>query len=333
MRASRRTLILGLTATALTDGAIAAPAAIDETGYVPLGGIAQWVAIQGEDHANPAILYLHGGPGEAQSPFLDQFKPWQRDFTVVNWDQRGAGKTYEKNGDATPDVTLDRLADDAVALTEYVLKKLGQKKLVLVGQSAGTVLGLKVALRRPDLYYAYVASGQMVNWPLTLAGQERWARAQAEAAHDKVALKLLDETARLPLASGKRQAAPRKWLMSASDMAYIKITDAFVGTPEHHTAAGAAYINGYMFEAHHIGKEVMAFDARQSAMSLAVPYILIQGRDDHVTPTEAALAYGRDVRAPKKAVVPIEGGHFACFTNPSDFVAALRKYVLPLTRA
>src|SRR3569623_1851480 len=77
-------------------GALAAEP-IDETGFQKIGGIEQWIAIQGQDHTNPVILFLHGGPGEAQSPFLDQFKPWARDFTVANWDQRGAGKTYGRN--------------------------------------------------------------------------------------------------------------------------------------------------------------------------------------------------------------------------------------------
>lgn len=74
----------------------AAAQGIDERGFVTIGGIKQWIAIQGADRRKPAILYLHGGPGEAQSPFLDDFASWGRDFTVVNWDQRGAGKTYEK---------------------------------------------------------------------------------------------------------------------------------------------------------------------------------------------------------------------------------------------
>jgi pimeloyl-ACP methyl ester carboxylesterase len=74
----------------------------------------------------------------------------------------------------------------------------------------------------------------------------------------------------------------------------------------------------------------MAFDACKSAMDLAVPYILIQGRGDLVTPADAALAYGQDARAPHKAVMAIDGGHFACFTNSRDFVAALRARVLPL---
>src|SRR5579872_6609572 len=79
--------------------ASAAPG-INESGFMKIGGIDQWIAIQGSDVRNPVILYLHGGPGEAQSPFLKQFLPWQRDFTVVNWDQRGAGKTFGRNGAA-----------------------------------------------------------------------------------------------------------------------------------------------------------------------------------------------------------------------------------------
>src|SRR5580704_11415038 len=92
---------------------LAAQSPIDQSGFIHIGGIDQWIAIQGKDRSNPAILYLHGGPGEAQSPFLDQFKSWEHDFTVVNWDQRGSGKTYERNGEATMQAfTLDRVVND-----------------------------------------------------------------------------------------------------------------------------------------------------------------------------------------------------------------------------
>src|SRR5689334_11947382 len=125
MNTSRRAAILGLAAAGLA-GRAAAATPINEVGTVALGGIDQWVAIQGSDRANHVILYLHGGPGEAQSPFLDQFKPWLRDFTVVNWDQRGSGKTWEKNGEAMPRFNLQRVVDDAIELAEYARRKLGK---------------------------------------------------------------------------------------------------------------------------------------------------------------------------------------------------------------
>lgn len=90
-RPSRRTFIHLTVGSGVILASNAAAAALDETGFVRIGGIDQWIAVQGRDRRNPAILYLHGGPGEAQSPFLVQFLPWRQDFTVINWDQRGAG--------------------------------------------------------------------------------------------------------------------------------------------------------------------------------------------------------------------------------------------------
>jgi pimeloyl-ACP methyl ester carboxylesterase len=305
---SRRLFGFGAGAMLLPGGARAA-GRIDERGYVPIGGIDQWVAIQGENRANPVILYLHGGPGEAQSPFLDTFKPWQRDFTVVNWDQRGAGKTYEKHGGATPDVTLDREVEDAIALTEYVLKKLGKKKLVLVGQSAGSALGLKVAQRRPDLYYAFVGTGQMVSVIRSAEWQEK--QINVPPTHDAAEMKVLHQWA----------------ITSPPDRPYLKRMMDFMAKPD-----AAAWVKGYDFESGHVGREMQSFDAMTSALDLAVPYILIQGRADWLTPMVVAKEYFDQVRSNGKAFVPIDGGHFACFTNAGAFVAALRKYVLPLTR-
>jgi pimeloyl-ACP methyl ester carboxylesterase len=294
----------------LLPGVARAASAIDEVGYVPIGGIDQWVAIQGEDRANPVILYLHGGPGEAQSPFLEMFKPWLGDFTVVNWDQRGAGKTYERHGDATPDMTLDRVVDDAIALTEYALKKLGKAKLVLVGQSAGSALGLKVAQRRPDLYYAFVGTAQMVSVTRSAEWQEK--QINVPATHDAAEMKTLHQWA----------------ITSPPDQPYLKRMTDFMARP-----AAAAWVKGYDFESGHIGKEMQSFDAMTDVPDLALPYILIQGRADWLTPMVVAKDYFDTVRSKGKVFAPIDGGHFACFTNAGAFVAALRKHVVPLTRA
>src|SRR5687768_12220516 len=147
---TRRSLLLGCGATLMCSRATIASGPIDEQGYASIGGIQQWIAIQGDD-TKPAVLYLHGGPGEAQSPFLDTFAPWRRNYAVVNWDQRGAGKTFEKNGEGTPDVTLRRLTEDAVEVTRHALNRLGMRRLVLLGQSFGAVLGLLVVRRAPEL--------------------------------------------------------------------------------------------------------------------------------------------------------------------------------------
>jgi len=327
---SRRSFAHGLGMLALLPPRIAqAKTPIIESGLISIGGIEQWIAIHG-DTAKPAVLYLHGGPGEAQSPFLDTFAAWERDFTVINWDQRGAGKTFEKNGEATPDLTLDRLAADAVEVTRHALHRLGKRKLILVGQSFGAMLGLMVAKRAPELYYAFVGTGQFVNNSLTMEYRERWAREQAVATHDEAGLKALDDVRTLSVNDWKRIGASRKWIMSPTDQEYIKLQTDFMGAPDHPKPEAQAWVKGYGFEANKVSKESIVFDAMTEIPSLPVPYILIQGRDDHVTPFEPARAYWERVRSRGKAFATIDGGHYACFTDTDQFLGAMRKYVLPL---
>jgi pimeloyl-ACP methyl ester carboxylesterase len=329
---NRRSLLLGCGATLLCNGEAFASSAIDEQGYAFIGGIDQWIAIQGKDSTNPAILYLHGGPGEAQSPFLNTFAPWRHDFTVVNWDQRGTGKTFEKSGEATPDVTLHRLTEDAVEVTRHALHRLGKRKLILVGQSFGAVLGLMVARRAPELYYAFVGTGQFVNNELTMKYRERWARAQAAATNDAAGLKALDDVQALSVNDWKRIGASRKWMMSPPDQEYLELQRNFMGSPEHPKPEAQAWVKGYGFQANKVGNESLAFDAMKDVPSIPIPYILIQGREDHVTPLEPARTFWEGVRSRGKAFVEIDGGHYTCFTNAEQFLKAMRHHVLPLAR-
>lgn len=307
---------------------------VDEDGFVSIGGIDQWIAIHGEDARSPAILYLHGGPAEAQSPFLKEFVPWEKDFIVVNWDQRGSGKTFGKNGNATPDMTLDRMAKDAIEVADHARQRLGKKKVILVGQSWGAILGLAALQRRPDLFYAFVGTGQPVNWVLSIEDRERWARAQATAAGDTAAVKALDEAVTLPATDDKRLAASHKWRMSASDFEYLKtVQGRFVGPdPSAPKGDAADWAAGAEFAGPKLWPVITNFDARTLSRDLPVPFFVIQGRDDHVVSIDAAKSYVDSVRAPAKAFVLIDGGHFACFTDPDKFVGALRKYVLPLAK-
>lgn len=315
----------------MSSRAAIASSAIDEQGHVAIGGIQQWIAIQGED-TKPAILYLHGGPGEAQSPFLNAFAPWRRDYTVINWDQRGAGKTFEKNGEGTPDVTLRRLTEDAVEVTRHALDRLGKRKLVLVGQSFGAVLGLLVVRRAPELYRAFVGTGQFVNNALTMEYRERWARAQATASHDEAGLKALDDARTLSVNDWKRIGASRKWMMSTSDLEYLELQKNFAGPPDQRRPEARSWVEGFGFQSSKVGDESLAFDALTDVPSLPVPYILIQGRDDHVTPLEPARTYWEKVRSRGKSFAAIDGGHYACFTNSGQFLAAMRKQGLPRER-
>jgi hypothetical protein len=75
--------------------AIHTPNGIDEAMYVKIGGIDQWIQIRGQDRNNPVLLCLHGGPGGSWLALTTLFLPWEKEFTLVQWDQRGTGKTLE----------------------------------------------------------------------------------------------------------------------------------------------------------------------------------------------------------------------------------------------
>jgi pimeloyl-ACP methyl ester carboxylesterase len=318
------------------DAKIITPREIDESQFVQIGGIDQFISIRGDDRSNPVILFLHGGPANAQSPFLREFAPWEKYFTVVNWDQRGSGKTYGKNGPATPGMdtpasALDRLTSDAIEVAEYASQRLHKRKIVLVGHSWGAILGLNVVKRRPDLFYAFVATGLPVSWKQSLEDSEAWARREAMSAHDETTLKALDQAASPRFDDMQRLSASAKYRMTPDDLAYLKMQEAIIG-PSNAPAKGDAadWVAGGAFTVPKIMPIVFSFEARTLGTDFSLPIFVIQGKDDHVASFTEAQKYESEIRAPRKALIPIRGGHFACFTDPREFVEALRLHVLPL---
>jgi pimeloyl-ACP methyl ester carboxylesterase len=132
--------------------------------FVALGDIDQWVTITGRRCGNPIVLFLHGGPGNPLSPYADSlFSGWEDDFTLVQWDQRGAGRTFGRHppGEGST-LTVQRMVDDGLALAEYLTRRLGLPKVVVVGGSWGSILVVHMIKARPALFHAYVGFAQVV---------------------------------------------------------------------------------------------------------------------------------------------------------------------------
>jgi hypothetical protein len=117
-----RTIPLFLTVVAVLNECIDAQTTrIEESSFVTIGGIEQWVTIRGDDRRKPLLLFLHDGPGDVQSLFISSYAPYERDFVLVQWDERGAGQTFARNG--TADVTLERLVADGIDLAEGLRRR------------------------------------------------------------------------------------------------------------------------------------------------------------------------------------------------------------------
>lgn len=303
--------------------------------FVAIGGIEQWIGIAGDSPANPVLLLVHGGPGIPQWPDAAHFRPWEKYFTVVLWDQRGAGHTFARYGAGTPDVTLQRIAGDGVELSRYLCRTLGKRKIVLLGHSWGTLVAVHMVQQAPQLFAAYVGTGQMADFHADALIQYRLILAKARQEHHTAQLKELQALGAPDPANDRQYSAYRKYLptiLAPTDLAYLK---------EQHAGAaallaaypkeGPAVAAGAKFSHGRLWPYVVQADLPETAGSLDTAYFLIQGRDDVMAATPQALHYFHVVKAPYKRLVVIpHAGHFALMTAPDAFTEALLEKVRPV---
>jgi len=154
---------------------------IESLELIELNGSIQWIYLRGHDTANPVLLFLHGGPGTVELPVARQFGlEVEKHFTVVHWDQRGAGKSRSEVF-AESDLTVRTHLDDTLALVNQLRARFDQDKIYLVGHSWGSVLGTLIVRDHPDLFHAYVGMGQVVNMLDNETVSLRFVRERAEA--------------------------------------------------------------------------------------------------------------------------------------------------------
>lgn len=139
------------------------PGSIAELAEVTLGGQQQAVLIRGRSTAKPVLLYLAGGPGQSDLGYTRSYMTeLEDDFVFAVWDQRGTGKSYPAL-DPAETLTLDQAVKDTIELTGYLADRFGQQKIYLMGSSWGTTLGVLAVQQRPDLFHAWIGTGQMAS--------------------------------------------------------------------------------------------------------------------------------------------------------------------------
>jgi pimeloyl-ACP methyl ester carboxylesterase len=173
--------------------------AVDEKGYVRIGGIEQWVRIKGSSCANPIVVLVHGGPGNPTTPFADKFYPsWEKDFTIIQWDQRGAGMTYGRNP-VTDDVPLviEQLRDDGIEVARFAAKRFGKSRVILLGGSWSSILGVQMVKAEPRMFCGYISTSQVVG-PLPTRHSIDATLALARAAGDYESVAKIEALGPLP---------------------------------------------------------------------------------------------------------------------------------------
>jgi pimeloyl-ACP methyl ester carboxylesterase len=304
--------------------------AINEAKYVDVRGAQEWITVRGEDSRKPVILFLHGGPSEANSPFVSFYRAFEHDYVFVQWDQPGAGKTYIKAGSHQPQLSLEGMTTDGIAVAELLGRELHQRKLILIGQDFGGLLGLRMIEKRPDLFLAFVGTGQIVG---TLAGQDiqyRHALDHATLSHDTQMLAALKKIGPPPYRTLKQygdfQDCCRNPLRPADDVSGIgQLKGALMLSPALSILEIPGWFRALRTSETTLGTLVLAMpDLRTTDAKFSVPVFFIQGADDNVTPTELVVDYAAHIHAPAKRVSVIpNAGHFVMWTHAGSFLKDL----------
>ena len=331
-------MAVGFPGTAPAKGSDATPTQLKEEGFVQIGGISQWITIKGDDKRNPVILFLHGGPGDAGSPFAESvFGAWEKDFTLVQWDQRGAGRTYGKTGpsiEAT--MTIDRMVQDGIEVSEYLTKHLGKKKIILVGGSWGSILGIYMAKQRPDLFYAYIGMAQLVNERAGQAASYARVLQLARAADDQKTVAALEALGPPPWDSLRKWPVFHKALLAYQAKLVtaapppIAIDSAYASPAERAQYDEADDFSWEHFFGMTMSGPMETVDLPALGTDFAIPIFFVQGQEDINALPELAKAYLDTIKAPQKQFISVPGtGHEDSVESLKVTLELLRKQVRP----
>ncbi|HEX5265124.1 MAG TPA: alpha/beta fold hydrolase [Phenylobacterium sp.] len=326
-------------------GKVVSKTGIDEARAVEIGGIKQWIRIRGRNRNAPILLLIHGGPAAPDLPNSYLFeRGWDDYFTVVEWDQRGAGKTYELNDPkvVAPTLHVERMVEDAEEMVAYLRKTYDRKKIFVLGHSWGSLVGLSLAQRRPDWLYAYISAGQMLDFVAQEKEGYAWVLDQAKAAHDTTAIRELQAIAPYPEPNGAipvdKINTERKWSVHFGGLTHGWSTydvweNAEKISPDYSEADFKAIDQGSELSFPALLPE-MARANLSGIKTLNCPLIVFAGRYDYTTPTGPVRKWYDRLQAPSKRWVWFENSaHMMYLEEPGRALVHLVQDALPLAQA
>lgn len=329
---------------------LATDSAIDRLITVDINGAPQWIKIRGTDKSNPVLLFIHGGPQNPMMPWAHLYQPlWEKHFTVVQWDQRGVGKSRHH-----PD-TSDRIAmgnsiqqyvDDTASVIKFIQSTTHKDKVFLMGHSWGSVVGLEVAKQKPELLHAYIGTGQLFDMEQTEATSFQHALEAAHGQNNQDAIRELELLKPYPASlynatsdteRKKVFITARKWntrLLSSGNQVTKQLLTAPFLSPDYTLGEAVTFLrdtqNADIVNTPLFRKLLsLKFDEQKSQVS--VPVFFFEGTEDHFTESSVVRETFPQIQAPQKALIWFENsGHFPMIQEPEAFAKTLIEQVLPL---
>ena len=324
--------------------AIRGEKSIAELTALPINGVKQWLLIRGVDRSMPVLLFVHGGPGTAQIAVMRNYqKELEKDFVVVQWDQRGAGLS---GNDPVPDETFtkEQFIADGLEVTRYLCERFQQDKIFLVGHSWGSGLGYMMAVRHPEYYRAFAGLGQMSRNGETRSYEETL-RVAREAGNQEAIqeLELLGAPPykKVPKVKGVLHEAEAgheafagmqvrfKWsAILGGDAKYINITSVFIRelllSSEYTWSDAFAWLK---HKAHSINLMYETcnqnIDLYAEGTDFKVPVFFLLGKYDLLTVPAGAVALMEAIHAPQKEIIWFDSGHEIQWERPKEYQQVL----------
>ena len=282
---------------------------INESMYIDVNGSKQWISIYGEDKDNPVLLYLHGGPGSSTSHIDYAFtRKWADVYTIVTWDQRNCGKSYDSEQNSTA-LTKELFLADGKEVTEFVLKHLSKEKLTILGHSWGSIYGANLVQEYPDYYECFIGAGQLVDYleneKAFIQEALKWAQGDRETVNrinrlnpTNPTVEYFNERNRLMNKYGYGMMAKGRdynLLFSVIFHPYYSLWDWM----KYHNTDMRVYYDFLCSE------ELTAFSLKGKT-EYKMPYYNINGDQDYQTNYKLARDYFEQISAPRKAFFLME---------------------------
>lgn len=282
------------------------------------------VMIRGCDRNNPVLLFVHGGPCCSEIPYVVKYqKEWEKSFTIVHYDQRGSGKSYEFGKDYS-NVTAQTHAEDLIALTEYIKEYLGKEQVILAGHSFGTYIAMNAVAKRPDLYQAYVGIGQMSNSIKSELYTLEDCIQAAETAGNTEDVTIL--TALRDSIEKGEQITPRQYVRKYGFAARnidenLDYFEGFVLRPEYNLLDMIRFYTGSILHQDGLIQEALDNPISDLVTKVEIPLYFVMGKYDGMTSPKAAENYLNELESTqeKELVIFEESAHYPQFEENEKF--------------
>jgi len=288
----------------------------------------QWIHIRGKKE-NEVLLFLHGGPGLAQIPTTRRYlSKLEESFIVVDWDQRGSGKSRSSKPKKET-FTVNQYIEDIKSVAEYLIKRFDKKKIHIVGYSWGTMIGILAAERYPHLFHSYIGVGQIVH--MTEGENIAYDRVMtlAESANDRKTVKSLTKIGRPPYRSPIQFSTFRSSLDKyQSGFEYDKRMNIWkdylkdlIHTKEYSWRDRINWVTGNLMLFPLLKPDFSKVNIRERVKKVEIPVYFVTGKNDYITPHCLIQDFSRDLEAPFKQDISFEkSGHNVHFENIDEFV-------------